>query len=187
MLPYGRPKLMSATEQAAHRFNAGPRLASGVGLLLLAIVVFAGSRLVAASQRHAYDPGATPPSTYHLTAGKTYQLSSSKSVAQLKKAGVLGNLSCAATSDGTGQQPVTVLSTMDDDRDLHMFATAKVASTGDLHVSCSAISDVFIDDADNAAPDLSAILSLLATGLGLLGVIAAASGGYALAEERAAA
>jgi hypothetical protein len=179
---------MTATESAAApRSGAATRLAAGVVLLLVAIVVFAASRLVAAGQSHAYDPGTSPPPSYNLTAGTTYQLSSSTPVAELKKAALLGNLSCSATSGGAEQQPVTVLSTMDDDRDLHVFATARVATTGDLHVSCTGISEVFIDDADNAAPDRSAVLMLLATGLALLGVIAACSGGYELAAERAAA
>jgi hypothetical protein len=148
-------------------------------LILLALVLFGGSRVVAAGQRHAYDPAAAPPPAYHLTAGKTYQLSSARSVAELKKAGLLGNMACSVTS-GTGQQtPVTLASTADDDRNLHFFATMVAPLTGEGRLSCTGIPEVFVDDADNAAPDRSALLVLLSIVAGLLGVIAACSGGYA--------
>lgn len=154
-------------------------LVAGTVLVLLALVLFAGSRVVAAGQRHAYDPAANPPPAYHLTAGKTYQLSSAQSVAELKRAGLLTGLDCVATSADGVQTPVTPVSTAEDDRNLHLFATMVAPGTGEFHLSCAGISDVYIDDADNAAPDRSALLVLLSIAAGLLGVIAACSGGYA--------
>lgn len=161
------------------RDRSGVRLAAGVALLLLALLLFAGSRVVAAGQRHAYDPAANPPPAYHLTAGKTYQLSSTRSVSELKKAGLLADLACFATSSTGTRAPVTLASTAEDDRNLHLFATMVAAGTGEYHLSCTGIPDVFIDDADNAAPDRSALLVLLSIAAGLLGAIAACSGGYA--------
>ena len=162
--------------------GAGTRLVVGTVLLLLALVLFGGSRLLAAGQRHAYDAGASAPPTYHLTAAKTYQLSSARSVAELKKAGLLTDLACYFTSDTGVQEPAVLSSTMDDDRNLHVFATLTAPATGDVHLSCTGIADVFIDDADNAGSDRGALLMLLALATGLLGVIAACSGGYALAD-----
>jgi hypothetical protein len=160
--------------------RSGARLAAGAVLLILALVLFAGSRVVAAGQRHAYDPAANPPPAYHLTAGKTYQLSSARSVADLKKAGLLADLACFATSSTGLQTPVTLASTAEDDRNLHLFATLVAPGTGEFHLSCTGIPDVFVDDADNAAPDRSALLVLLSILAGLLGVIAVCSGGYAV-------
>ena len=164
---------------APPRDRSGASLAVGGALLMLALVLFAGSRVVAAGQRHAYDPAANPPPSYHLTAGETYQLSSARSVAELKKAGTLVDLACYTTSSTGVQTPLTLASTADDDRNLHLFATMVAPSTGEARVSCTGIPDVFIDDADNAAPDRSALLVLLSAVAGLLGVIAVCSGGYA--------
>ena len=184
----------TGTEQGNRqpRDRSGASLAAGAVLLMLALILFAGSRVVAAGQRHAYDPASNPPPAYHVTAGKIYQLSSARSVAELKKAGLLGDLACLRTSATGEQTPVTLASIADDDRNLHLFATMVAPATGEIHLSCSGIAEVFLDDADNAAPDRSALLVLLATVAGLLGVIAACSGGYArsrvshLAEHRGA-
>jgi len=164
--------------------RGGPSLAAGVVLILLALVLFGGSRVVAAGQRHAYDPQATSPATYHLTAGKTYQLSSAQSVAELKKAGLLPSPECFGTSDAGEQAQLALASTVDEDRNLHVFATVVAPTTGTVRVSCTGIAGVFIDDADNAAPDRSALLMLLSIAVGLLGVILACSGGYSLSPDR---
>jgi hypothetical protein len=163
--------------------RGGSRLAAGVALLLLALVLFGGSRVVAAGQQHAYDPAATPPPSYRLTAGQTYQLSSARPVAELKQAGVLPNLACFITSGSGTPTPLALASTTDDDRNLHIFATMVAPSTGQFRLSCTGIAEVFVDDADDAEPDLSALLVLLSIAVGLLGVIAACSGGYALGRH----
>jgi hypothetical protein len=159
--------------------RAGSRLLAGAVLLIVALVLFAASRVVAAGQRHAYDPGASPPASYAVTAGTSYQLSAARSVSELKKAGLLGNLACFTTSATGEQTPLTLSSVADDDRNLHLFATFVAPATGSVQVSCTGIPGVFVDDADDAAPDRSAVLVLLSGAIGLLGVIAACSGGYA--------
>lgn len=171
----------AAAEEPRHAPDrSGISLIAGAVLLLLALVLFGASRVVAAGQQHAYDPGASASATYSLTAGKTYQLSSARSVAELKRDGKLSHLACFFTTDTGVQTPVTLSSTMDDDRNLHVFATLVAPTTGAVHLSCAGIADVFVDDANNAGPDRSALLVLLSIGAGLLGVIAACSGGYAL-------
>lgn len=164
---------------SGRRRVAGNRVLAGAVLLILACLLFAASRVVAAGQRHAYDPGAVPEAGYAVTAGRTYQLSASRSVAELKKAGLLGDLPCFTTSATGEQNPLALTSLADDDRNLHQFATFLAPVTGSIRVSCTGIADVFIDDADSAAPDRSALLVLLSAGVGLLGVIAVCSGGYA--------
>ena len=160
------------------RGNPAQQLAGGVVVLLLAIVLFAGSRLVAATQNHSYDKGATPSATYHLTVGKTYQLSSPTGDADLKSAGVLDNLVCVTTNSAGVQTPLTSVATLDDERDLRMFATFQAAATGDFAVTCTGISRVFVDDADDSAFDWAALLMLLAIAAAVVGVIGIASGVY---------
>lgn len=164
--------------------RGGTSLAAGVALVLLALVLFGGSRVIAAGQRHAYDPGARPPAAYHVTSGKTYQLSSPRSVAQLKKAGLLGSLECFITTGSGEQTSLGLASTSEDDRNLHVVATMIAPTTGQVRVSCTGIGDVFIDDADDAGPDRSAMLMLLSIALGLLGVILGCSGGYSAGRDR---
>jgi len=158
--------------------RAGSQLLTGVVLLIVALLLFAASRVVATGQRHAYDPGASPPAGYRLTAGTTYQLSASRSVAELKQAGLLSDLACFSTSVTGEQSPLALSSIADDDRNLHQFATFIAPVTGRLQLSCTGIDAVFVDDADDAGPDRSALLVLLAAGVGLLGVVVGCSGGY---------
>jgi hypothetical protein len=159
--------------------RAGSQLMAGAVLLVLALVLLAVSRVVATGQRHAYDPGASPAASYSVTAGKTYQLSATRSVAELKKDGLLSDLACFTISATGERAPLALSSVADDDRNLHLFATFVAPVTGSILLSCTGIPGVFVDDADDAAPDRSAALVLLAGVVGLLGVIAACSGGYA--------
>jgi hypothetical protein len=181
MVPYERIARM--TESAVQRVAPGVRLAAGVVLVFIALVAFGASRLAASSQRHAFDPRATPVPTYEITAGKTYQLSSSGGVKALTQQGVLGagtSLTCtAAAADGATEQ-LTMDSTKDDVRDLHVFATFTATQSGSFHFACAAVPEVFVDDAEDSAADLSALLVLLATVIGLVGIAAVLSGAYDL-------
>jgi hypothetical protein len=185
MLPYEGASRM--TDSRPPRVSAGTRLGTGIVLVLLALVCFGASRLAAHSQRHAYSRGATPPPTYRLNAGTVYQLSAAKGVEGLTKDGVISagtKPSCFWSSNGGVENPVTVVSTKDDPRDLHVFETFKVPSSGEFHISCRGISDVFVDDAENSSHDLSGLLVLLSLLIGVVGFAATLSGGYTLQDER---
>lgn len=173
------------------------RLVIGVAVLLLALVLLALARLAAASQHHAYDgSGAEPLSSYRLTAGKVYQLSSTDGPGPLTANGVIGSgvtLTCTGSAGGqsagqdTGEQGLSIVATMDDARDLHVFATFQVTRSGDYHVSCQGVPKVFVDDADNAGSGWPSGMVVLATVLAVVGVALAASGGYAVrGPDRAA-
>lgn len=162
-------------------------LALGVVILLIAMVFFAGSRLVASSQRHAYDPHAIPPPTYHLTAGKSYQLSSGETVKSLLARGSLDSnaLSCTAASPDGSQDSLTIENTITDQRSLHLFANVQASRTGDVHVTCESIAQVFVDNADDAATDWSGMLVVLSTLLAVAGVALVMSGAYGYQNRRA--
>jgi hypothetical protein len=174
----------------SHRQPVAPAawVSIGVVLILLAIVVYAASQFLAGRQRHAYDPGASPLSAYHLTAGRSYQLSTAGGVSELTKERVLSSditpvCTRAGTASSDGESTALKLdSTNDDARDLRVFATFTATVTGSFHISCQKIADVFVDDADNSEFDLGGALVLLATLIGLVGAIAALSGGYRLSE-----
>jgi hypothetical protein len=160
------------------------RLAAGVALILVAVLVYALSRLLAAGQLHSYDAGASPPSAVRLIAGKQYQLSSPIGVATLRKRGLLDTLSCSWASDGQVQYQVNVVSILNDDRDLRTFATVIAPASGRFRVSCIGIDKVFVDDAEDTGRDTSAVLVLLSALIAVLGVPLAVSGWYRLPPLR---
>jgi hypothetical protein len=167
--------------------SAATRLLLGILVVLVAMIFFGASRLLAGSQRHAYDPHATPPPTYRLTAGRQYQLSTIGGVRQLTSSGVVAtgsNLSCAATADSGQNDPLMIDEVRSDDRDLHVIATFTAQSSGDFHVHCDRIAAVFVDDADQPVRDWSGIGVPVAAILALLGVSMAISGAYELAAGR---
>jgi hypothetical protein len=166
-----------------HRLmRARPRMAAGMALIMLALLVLAGARIKAGSQHHAYDKGATPMSRYDLTAGVVYQLATADGPAALLAANVIGeNITPTCTGvDADISEPLSIISTRTDGRDLHVFATFQIARGGSFHVTCAAISEVFVDDADNAEPGWPAGLVLVVIVLGVLGVGLVSSAGYQL-------
>src|SRR6185503_17677447 len=147
MLPYAdrrqrTPPLTDRQPAAPGRDRSTPtdgrdaliRLAAGVVLILLAVLIYGLSRLLASGQTHSYDAGASPPAAVRLIAGKQYQLSSSVRVATLRKRGQLDALSCYWSSDGNLQNPLQIQQTSTDDRDLHTFATVIAPSSGRLQI-----------------------------------------------------
>ena len=163
---------------------AGSRLTAGMALVLFALLVFAGGRVAAPGRDHAYDPGATPPSTYRLTAGRDYQLSTATELTILRRTVNLAELACVSATGSAEPVPVSVVGTADDDRAQHVFATVQVARSGPQHVTCNGVSEVFIDNADDASFDYTGLTVLLATVIGVLGVVVAVGGGYDLGSAR---
>jgi hypothetical protein len=164
-----------------HRTPPRSRLVRGVLLLVLAVLAVGAGQLLAGHGHHAYDTNASPPPSYRLTLGKTYQLSTANGVAGLESQGLLDTskqLSCTGSllggqsTAGTSQQhaPLTILSTKDDPRDLHVFATFEVAQSGSYRISCSGIGQVFVDDADNSQDGYSSGLVVLACVAGVFGI-----------------
>ncbi|HJQ02211.1 MAG TPA: hypothetical protein VJ851_11460 [Jatrophihabitans sp.] len=162
------------------RRDALVRPAAGVALLLLAVLVYALSRLLASGQSHSYDPGASPPAGARLIAGKQYELSSPTLVSTLRKRGLLDSLSCSWSGTGGVQYQVNVVSIMNDDRNLRTFAAVTAPATGRFQVSCIGIDRVFVDDAEDSSRDTSAAVLLLSALIGVLGVPLAVSGWYRL-------
>lgn len=163
---------------------AGTRLSAGMALVLFALLLFAGGRIAAPGRNHAYDPGATPPTTYRLTAGKEYQLSTATDLSILRRTVNLAELACVSTTGSAEPVPVSVLNTADDDRAQHVFATVRVPTSGPQRVTCTGVSEVFVDNADDASFDYAGLTVLLATLVGVLGVIVALGGGYDLGAQR---
>lgn len=182
-----RARAQSAPERPV-RTSARLRFVVGGLVLSLGFVALAASNVTSRAQHHAYDAGAQPPASVHLTAGKHYQLSSPGGVQPLVNAGVLAanvNLTCVATPTGGGiAQLLTLQDASGDTRNLTVFASFTSSQTGDFHVQCPGVPKVFVDDADNAAFDWSGLLTVLASLLLVAGVGVFASGLLDLLDER---
>jgi hypothetical protein len=164
------------------------RLALGIAVLLLALVGLGVSRARAASGHHAYDPGSAPRSNYRVTVGGTYQLSTAGGVRDLTRRGVIGDgsdLRCTADAANGSSTPLSVDQTGSDARDLHIVGSFVAPASGSFTVQCAGAGAVYVDDADNASTDRSAVLVVVASVLGLVGVIATLSGAYRALEVRA--
>lgn len=158
------------------------RLGAGVALILFAVVLYAGSRWIAGRQSHAYDPGASPATTYPVTAGRTYELSSATSVKRLMDSGALSTLACTWSADGQVANQLALTGTLADERNLHQFALFTAPITGSIQVKCTDVPSVFIDDADDTAPDWAATLIILTVLVAVTGAVLAVAGGYPLTE-----
>ena len=159
----------AAAPPGRRRLGRGRRLVTGVLLLLAAVLLVLAGRLLVPGRRHAYDPGASPPASYRLTAGRTYQLSAGEPLASLRKSVELKSLACEATIGSAPPLPVTIVRTGDDDRDGRIFAAIRVPVSGRAHIRCDGIGKVFVDDADDVAFDYNGLAVLLATLLAVLG------------------
>jgi Na+-transporting methylmalonyl-CoA/oxaloacetate decarboxylase gamma subunit len=156
------------------------RLGIGFVLLILAVLAFGMSRVLADGGNHAYDPEGTPAGAYELTKGRTYQLSTRGGVGDLQGHGVIGSGSdvrCSAEGTDETSTPLTVDASTDD-RDLHVFGTFTAPASGRFVVTCEETGPVFVDDANNSERDYPAVLVVLSSALALVAVIAIMSGLY---------
>ncbi|HEX2904043.1 MAG TPA: hypothetical protein VHO01_11365 [Jatrophihabitans sp.] len=175
-----RPDQVARRDALAGDRAALVRLAAGVVLGLLGVLVFAGSRYAAAQQNHAYDPGAVPPASFRVTAGKTYQLSSTTPTRQLIAQAALSTLACTWTGDGRLENQLPVTSVLNDERNRFEFALFEAPISGSIQIRCAGMPAVFVDDADDSSPDWAGLLLIVATLFGLAGGVLAVQGGYQL-------
>jgi hypothetical protein len=138
-------------------------MAMVAGALLLVSAAFLGLWQVAdRSQDHSYNPGATPPTTFALTAGKQYQLSTVDGPAALAGAGSTSGQLCTWSVDGSDPQRLAVSGLPPDSRSTHVVATFVAPSGGDVHVDCPTFGAVWVDDADDAPADVAGGFLVLA-------------------------
>jgi hypothetical protein len=144
-------------------------------LLLVGALCWALWSLMSGTQHHSYDAGKKPRYPVHLTAGNAYILSAHGGVQALLNRGVdVTAPRCEWSVAGSAPQALTVSPLTVDEKGTNAVATFVGPFTGDLTIDCPAWGDVFVDDADNAKPDIAgwflvaAVVALtLGVGLGL--------------------
>lgn len=174
---------MSSTPRANVRRAVAAAALVVAGLLLLAI-----SRILSGTERHAFDNGVVAPSAAHVTAGRTYTLSTPGGVKALQaRRAAVTTPSCEWSVDGSARQALVVADAGVDTKAINVVATFVSPLTGDIHVDCLGWGPMFLDNADGRAGDPAGWLLLFATialtigvGLGL-----AALRSFGLDSERA--
>jgi hypothetical protein len=151
-----------------------PRQAGALAVIWLILALFFGVlyRFADSAEHHAYNAGATPPSTVTLTQGKHYQLSTAGGQAALSAAGQ--QVSAADCKYQLGDLPAENLGATalaDDSGATHMVATFVAPVSGAVRITCAGIGAVFVDDANDSALDLGLVFVLISSLLASCGVV----------------
>lgn len=144
-------------------FVAAVLVVVGIGLCVL-------SRIVGPGEGHSYTSGAVPPESVTLTAGHQYTISIHGGVRAESSQGLDPNaLACTVAPAGGVRQPLSLARETTGTKAVNQIANFVSPVSGRVHVDCTGLSGVFVDDADNASPDNAGLFLLL-------GVIALAIG-----------
>lgn len=146
-------------------------LAAVAVVLLLGGIAFAGLyRLAAGTENHSYSPGAVPPATAHLTAGHTYRIAVPGGVSALSAHHLSSTqLRCDLSATNVATQSLVLQPEGPDSKATDVVATFTAPYSGAARISCSGWGAVFVDDADDAGPDISGYLLLVCMALFLAG------------------
>ncbi len=142
----------------------GLGVAAATGFIVAALLFGALYRIVSGTEHHAYAPGAVAPSAVHVTLGKNYMLSVAGGVKHLQARGAdVGTPQCEWSVGGAGSQALSVTAAGANTKATDVVGTFVAPYTGNVHVDCLGWGPMFVDDADNSAPDAAGWLLLLAT------------------------
>lgn len=131
-------------------------------LLVLGILLGGLYRVTSGTERHAYAPGAVPPSSVHVTVGHTYMISVPGGVAALQDHGLSpSGLTCEWSAGGSAAQVLSVQLYGPDAKATDAIGTFGAPVTGDIHIDCIGWGTVFVDDADHARGDLAGLFLVL--------------------------
>jgi len=140
-------------------------------LLIVGVLCWALWSLMSGTQHHSYDAGKRPRYPIHLTSGNAYILSVHGGVRALLDRGVdVTTPRCEWSLSGTAPQALTVSPLTVNDKGTNAVATFVGPYTGDLTIDCPAWGDVFVDNADNAKPDIAGwflVIGVIALTLGV--------------------
>jgi hypothetical protein len=142
----------------------GLSAAAATGFIIAALLFGALYRIVSGTEHHAFAPGAVAPSAVHLTAGKNYMLSVPGGVKDLQARHIdVATPQCEWSVGGAASQALTVTAAGTGTKATDVVGTFVAPYTGELHIDCLGWGPMFVDDADNSAPDAAGWLLLLAT------------------------
>ena len=152
--------------------RAGGRLGlAGVVLVVLGLVLCVAYRFTASDEPHSYAADAVAPYDVTLTAGHVYHVSIHRGVDAEQDLGLDPTaLSCSYAVEPGEDRSLPVTPEPSTSKATNVVATFQAPVTGSVHVACSGLPAVFVDDADTAPGDRSGLyllLGLIALGVGI--------------------
>ena len=145
--------------------------AVAVALVLAAIACGLAYRVLSGSERHAFSSGAVPPASAQVSLGRTYELAVPGGVTALAHRGVdADTLTCLWSGNQAVSQKLSLTAAGSSTKATDVIATFTAPINGQLSVDCLGWGAVFVDDANDAAPDLAGaflLLCVLALAVGL--------------------
>lgn len=136
---------------------------AGVTLLVLGLGFWAVFRITWGSEQHSYARGIAPMYA-QVQKGHTYSLDMRGGVAAEKLLGVDPQvLSCSAAAPGGSPVALHVDPESADTKATDQIGTFVAPSSGRIHVDCSGLPALFVDNAEGAQADVSGWWLVLAT------------------------
>lgn len=120
-------------------------------------------RITSGSEQHSYAHGLAPRYV-QLVRGHDYTLAVRGGVPAVQQLGLdPGAIRCSATTTDARSVSLTLSAESASTKAINQIASFVSPVTGQVHVQCAGLSEVFVDDAANASPDRSGWLLVLAT------------------------
>ncbi|MEO9108945.1 MAG: hypothetical protein ABI368_01850 [Jatrophihabitantaceae bacterium] len=130
------------------------RAVAAVLLLIVGIGCGTMYRILSSTEQHSFADRTVPSASVHVTDGASYLLSVPDGVRSLANRGLTpASIQCEYTSDRSANHPLDITPESAETKATNAFAGFTAPYTGDISVDCLGWGQVFIDDADNAAPD----------------------------------
>lgn len=150
----------------------GRTFAAGIVLLFASIVLFGAAAVLSGSQRHSYSADAVPPRYVTVTQGESYRISIHGGVAAEAARGLQPSaLQCDFSTVGSGAGYLDLQAESASSKATNDIATFTAPVSGRIHIDCTGLGAVFVDDADDAGFDgagLAVVLGIAAFLAGLL-------------------
>lgn len=119
--------------------------------------------LQAGNEQHSYAPGAPPPEYVRIEAGHTYSIAIPGGVAAEKRQGLVPmQLACRATALGQTAGALEVTAEDAQTKATNQIGRFTAALTATVHIDCTGLGAVYVDDAADAGTDWSLALVVLA-------------------------
>ena len=159
-------------QQPAKRAGAGHRLGLiGVVLVVVGLVLCGAYRFTASDEPHSYAADAVAPYDVGVTQGRQYHLAVHGGVEAEQNLGLVpAALVCTYTVQAGDQRSLALTAEPSTSKATNVIATFVAPVTGAVHVACTGLPAIFVDDADTASADRSGrylLLGVLALGIGV--------------------
>lgn len=154
------------------RGPAAPRaLAVGALLVVLGVLCWLLYAVQAGTEQHSYAAGGPPPNYVRVVSGHTYWIAIPGGVRAESGAGLdPAKLQCTATSPGEAPGPLDVAAETGDSKAIDQIGSFVAQVSARVHVDCTGIGSVYVDNAADAGTDWSGVWLVLASILLAIGL-----------------